>query len=56
VDLTGLVAAWFDLARSPSWLEGKADPPAPGKNTRQVVRLNAEADTVTRELEVDVKF
>ncbi|OGP70602.1 MAG: hypothetical protein A2Y80_07995 [Deltaproteobacteria bacterium RBG_13_58_19] len=53
------VAAWIDLSQIAQIKEGQ--PAAIRLRSArqyqgQVVRLNAEADTVTRELEVDVKF
>ncbi len=53
------VAAWIDQTQVAQLREGQ---PAgshcvPGRIFQgEVVRLNQEADTVTRELEVDVKF
>ena len=60
VDLdTVWVAAWFDLSQIAQVKEGQKAVIRlrSGRQYQgQVVRLNAEADTVTRELEVDVKF
>jgi HlyD family secretion protein len=60
VDLdTVWVAAWIDLSQIAQLREGQkaAIRLRSGRQYQgQVVRLNAEADTVTRELEVDVKF
>ena len=60
VDLdTVWVAAWFDLSQIAQVKEGQkaAIRLRSGRQYQgQVMRLNAEADTVTRELEVDVKF
>ena len=60
VDLDQIwVAAWIDLSQIAQIREGQkaAIRLRSGRQYQgQVVRLNAEADTVTRELEVDVKF
>ena len=60
VDLdTVWVAAWFDLSQIAQIKEGQQAVIRlrSGRQYQgQVVRINAEADTVTRELEVDVKF